>query len=75
LKLPTELASVEAEIEKGTPRAFLLNLIHPRRKVVGVSAHPTVQPAGALAFSVFTGLPLLQYWHRRIWDIPAIILL
>jgi len=34
---PTELASVDAEIEKNSD-AFSLNLIHPRRKVVGVSA-------------------------------------
>jgi len=36
---PTELASVDAEIEKNAPaRLFLLNLIHPRREVVGVYA-------------------------------------
>jgi len=35
---------------------FLLNLIHPRRKAVGVSAHPSAQPESALAFVVFSGL-------------------
>jgi len=34
---PTELASVDAEIGKNAGACFFLNLIHPRRKVVGVS--------------------------------------
>jgi len=38
-KLPTDLVSVEAEIEREGD-AVLLNLIHPRRKVVGVSRSP-----------------------------------
>ncbi|MCX7001837.1 MAG: hypothetical protein NTV22_01025 [bacterium] len=29
---------MEAEIEKKAPARFFLNLIHPRREVVGVSA-------------------------------------
>jgi len=36
IKRPTELVSVDAEIGKGRRGAFSLNLIHPRRKVVGV---------------------------------------
>jgi len=59
LLLPTELASVEAKIEKKAPARLFYSISFTHDPVnggvVGVSAHPPVQPVCALAFVVFTG--------------------
>ena len=58
---PTELASVDAEIGKKAAH-FLLNLIHPRRKVVGVSAGERL---GEEAEADGLATPALQLLHSR----------
>jgi len=55
--------SVEAKIEKKEPARFFYSISFTHDPVsggiVGVSAHPPVQPVCALAFVVFTGVVFL----------------
>jgi len=63
---PTELASVDAEIGRGGG-CISLNLIHPRREVVGVSAckeweRPPRRDAAALQYRGMEAPPTLLYY-------------